>query len=68
MEIPVHEAVNYILLWEQLQQLLLILDDTPGTKDDLRWPQGLERVIEVFFLLLVLFEVALEILDLEKYH
>ena len=66
MEIPVHEAVDHILVREELQQLLPILDDAPGGEDEFRRPQSLVGITEVLLVLLVLLEVALEILDLGR--
>ena len=60
MEIPIHKPIDHVLLREQLQKLLLILDGATRTKDELRRPHVLVRIVDfvVVVLILILLGVA----------
>ena len=64
MEIPIHKPIDHVLLREQLQKLLLILDDATRTEDELRRPHVLVRIVDFVVVVLILFEIVLEVLDL----
>ena len=64
MEIPIHKPIDHVLLREQLQKLLLILDGATRTKDELRRPHVLVRIVDFVVVVLILFEIVLEVLDL----
>ena len=64
MEVPIHKPIDHVLLREQLQKLLLILDGATRTKDELRRPHVLVRIVDFVVVVLILFEIVLEVLDL----
>lgn len=64
MEIPIHKPIDHVLLREQLQKLLLILDGATRTKDELRRPHVLVRIVDFVVVVFILFEIVLEVLDL----
>ena len=64
MEIPIHKPIDHVLLREQLQKLLLILDGATRTKDELRRPHVLVRIVDFVVVVLILFEIVFEVLNL----
>ena len=64
MEVPIHKPIDHVLLREQLQKLLLILDGATRTKDELRRPHVLVRIVDFVVVVLILFEIVFEVLNL----